>query len=191
MKLALPKYKLSEDRSRIADIAKLAGCSQSEGPVCRPDCNLAGGQLCTYACPQAAQMLSSDDAFPIESGILPLVFELKATRIFEPVWSCEGHYGPDGRIFRKPSIWFCCESLPQTNTLADVISSLCIEIKAAVRWRISFACLGADTPNSVFQLEPICESDDRLEPIHRDMTVLAERLRARLSDCGRRALSMI
>ena len=37
-------------------------------------------------------MLSSDpERYPIEPGIVPLVFALRGLRVFEPCWSCEGH----------------------------------------------------------------------------------------------------
>lgn len=184
MRLELPKTNGAHQRKYAAELSALVGCDCANGPVCRPDCPMAKTRACTPCCPQAPRALTSDETFPIEKGILPLVFELKATAVFEPVWSCEGHYDQSGQIGRRPTIWFCCESLPQTRALAEVVSGLCTDTGSAAAWKISLCCPGHESPNTLFKLEPETTFGMRLEALHTDVSDLARPLRQRLSRFG-------
>jgi len=67
--------------------------------------------------------MTTDANFPIESGIAPLVFELKRLGVFEPCWSCEGHNDPGGNLWKIPRVWFYCDSVVQVlgKTLRETI----------------------------------------------------------------------
>lgn len=185
MRIELPIIEDAQRSQYEKELAQLAGCDQQHGAVCQPDCPLARTQPCTPSCSQAPLALSSDSAFPIEEGVLPLVFELKASRVFEPIWSCEGHYDTSHKLRRLPSVWFCCESLAHIRTLAEVITDLCFETKSSTAWRVSLCCPGFESPNTVFKLEPEVTADIRIENLHIDMSNLAQNLRDRLSKKGR------
>ena len=59
--------------------------------------------MCEATCPEAPKALTSDPVnYPIETGIVSLVFEMKRLGIFEPCWSCEGHLGPAGDLLGEP-----------------------------------------------------------------------------------------
>lgn len=184
MRLELPKIEGQRRNQNEKELAQLAGCNQLCGPVCRPECPWVSSHLCTPSCPHAPLALTSDSAFPIEDGILPLVFELKASRAYEPVWSCEGHYGHDQRLRRLPSVWFCCESLPQTRALAEVVSDLCFETRSSARWGISLCCPDNPSRNTIFKIAPEAAPGARLEPLRKDIAMLARNLRDRLSKKG-------
>ncbi len=50
-------------------------------------------------------MLSSDpESHPLESRIAPLVYELKRLEVFDPCWSCAGHNGTDGALWKIPRV---------------------------------------------------------------------------------------
>ena len=182
MRLGLPEI----DRARRArfesDIARLADCERLRGPVCRPDCPEAKSRPCTAACPSAPVALTSDGALPIEDGIVPLVFELKASRAFEPIWSCEGHLDPSGDLFRAPSVWFCCECISHVRVLADVLAQLKFDRTISCPWRVSLCCPGHDTPNTVFSLEPDAAANATLEQLQSDARMIASGLRRRLAE---------
>lgn len=181
MRLHLPSIDAAQRRQNTAERLKLSGCDRQGGPVCRPDCPDAKLRACSPCCPQAPEALTCDPKFPVESRILPLVFELKATGIFEPVWSCEGHYATSGEIHRRPSVWFCCESLPQMRALAETIASLCFAKKTSATWRIMLVSAEENSENTVFKLEPDIAAGTRLEHLHTDIAELAKHLRRHLS----------
>jgi len=185
MRIELPILDGERLSQNEKELAQLAGCNLQRGPVCQPDCPLARTQPCTSSCSQAPLALTSDSAFPIEDGVLPLVFELKASRVFEPVWSCEGHYDTSRTVRRLPSVWFCCESLTHIRTLAEVITDLCFETKSSTAWRVSLCCPAVDSPNTIFKLEPEVTTEVRIEALQNDMSILAQNLRDRLSKKGR------
>lgn len=185
MRLELPDIDRKRQTQHAEEMSQLAGCDRLCGPVCQPECPWEASHPCTPSCPHAPLALTSDSEFPIEQGVLPLVFELKASRAYEPVWSCEGHYGPDNKLRRLPGVWFCCESLAHTRALAEVISDLCFETRSSTAWHISLCCPDNSSGNTIFKIAPEAAPDARLEPLHKDMLLLTESLRDRLSKKGR------
>ncbi len=93
-------------------------------------------------------MLTSDPAFPIEPLIAPLVYEMKRSGFFEPCWSCEGHSGPDGALFKSPTVWFYCTP-GHLRLLAGGLGRL----RLHARWRVVITHSDTDNPEPTFALE--------------------------------------
>jgi len=87
----------SSDRTHelSAEIAEAAHGKGIEGRVCSQHCTVKCTRCgsiscqcqCSTACPEAASTLSVDpEAYPIEPGILPLIFQMKRLGLFQPCW---------------------------------------------------------------------------------------------------------
>ncbi|NKB60269.1 MAG: hypothetical protein GKS00_28515 [Alphaproteobacteria bacterium] len=154
--------------------------SNADGtPVCAPDCPKAGAH-CSRLCADIPQMLSSDpEKHPLEGGIAPLVYELKRLEAFIPCWSCEGHNGPDGTLWKLPRVWFYCDSVVQLRVLADAITALHIERKLNVPWRIALTFSDDDNADTTFSLEPVLEQErPTLASLQHDVDTIAAHLRS-------------
>ncbi len=69
-------------------------------------------------------MSCDPDHHPIEPAVLPLVFAMKRQGTFQPCWSCEGHLGLDGTLWKIPRIWFYARSLVAARLLTEGLGDL-------------------------------------------------------------------
>lgn len=147
-------------------------------PICGPACARRTAPDCSRHCPDIPRALSSDpDNFPLETRIAPLVFELKRLAVFEPCWSCEGHNGADGTLWKIPRVWFYCRSVVHLRLLADSVKRLFLERRLTTPWHVVITFSDGDNVETTFSLEP---SLDRNRPdlttIQRDIDTIAARL---------------
>lgn len=154
--------------------------SDSEGaPVCAPDCPSASPGRCSRRCPDIPVIMSSDPVnHPLEGRIAPLAYELKRLEAFHPCWSCEGHNGPDGTLWKIPRVWFYCESVVHLRVLADAVKELHLTEALSVPWRVVLTFSDEDNSDTTFSLEP--DLDDERPPLptlQRDIDTIAEHLR--------------
>lgn len=155
-------------------------CSNSNGtPVCAPDCPNASPEHCSRQCPHIPVMMSSDpENHPLEGGIAPLVYELKRLEAFHPCWSCEGHNGPDGKLWKIPRVWFYCKSVVHLRVLANAVMELHLAKKLSVPWRVVLTFSDVDNADTTFSLEPNLDHERPLLPaLQRDIDTIAEHLR--------------
>lgn len=161
--------------------------ADQSGRVCGTDCNFVCktcGSVscrchCNVNCPDIPAQLSSDpEKYPVEEVIAPLAFELKRLGVFEPCWSCEGHNGLDGKLWKRPAVWFFCDRVTYLRLLADAVEGLYTASKLNHQWRIRTTYSESDTPDSVFSLEPdkYDLGEAKLENLHADIGVLAENI---------------
>jgi len=163
-------------RSELHEI--LQDCEPAGQPVCGPACLHQGTRECSRHCPDIPQALSSDpENFPLETRIAPLVFELKRLKVFEPCWSCEGHDGTDGKLWKIPRIWFYCQSVVHLRVLADSVKRLYLEKKLATPWHVVITFSDQDNVDTTFSLEPSLDQNrPDLTTIQRDIDTIAEHL---------------
>ncbi len=181
MELKLPKVDRKHQLTFAEEIQNLGKCLFAGGPVCQPDCPESKRRACSRDCPEAAQTLTSDKEFPVERGILPLVFELRASRVFQPIWSCEGHCDAAGDLFRTPSVWFCCEQTSHVRVLADALADISTKDGLSTSWRLALCCPGHTSPLTIFSLEPDVATKPSLAILHDDIARIASQLRPRIS----------
>ena len=115
MKIERQKRPKTEYREQADALRSVLATTRTDiGRPC-PHCNLTCPQcestICTCQCgpdcPDAPRALSSDpEQFPIEAGIVPLVYALKLSGIALPCWSCEGHIGLEGNVWKLPTVLF-------------------------------------------------------------------------------------
>jgi len=80
-------------------------------PGCRltfdGDPDIKSTKHCSFRCPYAPQMMSSDPKkHPIEGHVVPISYAIYTTRLMMPCWSCEGHAHASGEIYKMPKVWF-------------------------------------------------------------------------------------
>jgi hypothetical protein len=177
-------------RSEIEQAALAIGVTGRVcGDGCTVTCRSCGAVACQCSCspdcPDAPQALSSDpDAYPIEPGIVPLVFALTRTGLFAPCWSCEGHLRPDGSLWKLPSVWFNCDAMAHVRLLADGLGRLAHIGRLATTWRVVVTYSDPDNPHTTFALEPLPDTDATLQQLRRDANEIANALPALIVEGG-------
>ncbi len=114
--------------------------------------------MCTCACSSAcahapSQLPSEPDSYPIEPGILPLVYGLSSLRVVFPCWSCAGHSGDSGAVRKRAGVWFFTRSLATPGVIAEHLSQLRIAGKLARPWQVCVVHWGDDV-ETTFAIEP-------------------------------------
>lgn len=160
---------------------------QGQGRVCGSHCTLVCKTCgstqcqcqCNSRCPEIPAYLSSDpEKYPVEEAIAPLVFEMQRLGVVEPCWSCEGHIDLDGKLWKRPAIWFYCDDVIHLRLLADAVEGLFVARKLNFQWQIRITYSDADCPDTVFALEPERRrlANAKLEDMRADIQTLAENL---------------
>jgi hypothetical protein len=115
---------------------------------------------------------------PIEPAVAPLVFAMKRLELFQPCWSCEGHTGLDGSLWKLPKVWFYTRSLVGVRLLSDGIKELEHSRQLAGRWHIAVTFSDRDNVDTTFSLEPVAPLAEgvRLADLQNDLTIMARSL---------------
>ncbi|MDJ0949419.1 MAG: hypothetical protein QNJ94_10900 [Alphaproteobacteria bacterium] len=123
-------------------------------------------------------MLSSDpNGYPLEAGIAPLVFEFNRLGVFDPCWSCEGHIGTDGDLWKVPRVWFYAESVVHVRVLAECLQDLSIAGRLNGTWQVVVTYSDSDNADTAFSLEPVVKDPiPSLGALQRDVATIAEEL---------------
>lgn len=147
-------------------------------PPCATTCPKASHTDCSRSCPDIPRRLSSDpEKHPLEPLIAPLVYELQRLQVFHPCWSCEGHYGPDGSLWKVPRIWFYCESPVHVRALAGTVRQLELDRSLHASWQVVLVPWDHTNPDCCFSLEPSeTKPDTSLQALQADITTIAARL---------------
>ena len=187
MRIPPDKYSTSRTEKLRSEIEEAESPPRPVGRICGESCAAVCTQCgstacqcpCSADCAEAARALSVEpDQYPIEPAILTLVFEMKRLGLFTPCWSCEGHLGRDGSLWKQPRVWFYCNSTTHVRLLADGLKNLEIDKKLSTRWQVVVTFSEADNPTTAFSIEPALSSDStmHLAALQRDVTVIARSL---------------
>jgi len=165
-------------------------------PGCAEVCPKCGSTscLCTCSaeCQQAPRSLSSDpERFPIESGIVPLVYALSDMEIGVPCWSCEGHEDRDGKLGKLPQVWFYVLDQAYPDLLANFLWQLQFAGHIENRWKV--AVVAADnTLDATFAIVPDSSEDlGGLASLRRDIEVIGRRMYADVAALARKNIAAI
>jgi len=147
-------------------------------PGCDIPCDCSGSKTCTCNCSSdceeaPARMSSEPDRYPIETGIVPLVYKFYSLRVCTPCWSCEGH---DSGVKKIPRVWFYSSSLAYPRLILDYINRLKHRKLLMYKWHITLTSPSGDL-ESAFSLEPNLNynSNLRLDYLHKDIRTIADR----------------
>lgn len=172
----------SKRRQALSDL--MAFRQQRNGRAC-PGCDLrcpecgSASCLCNCGpdCEQAPLMMSSDpEKFPIEDGIVPLVYAIYDMEIGLPCWSCEGHEGLDGKIGKLPQVWFYVLHQVYPDLLAKFLWQLQFSGHVQNQWNVTV--VSADnTTDTTFAIVPDTGGGTLdLENMRQDIKVIGERM---------------
>lgn len=164
---------------------------------CDISCACSGSSTCTcgcgWDCKNAPAMLSSEPVgFPIEDGIVPLVFELTGLRVFHPCWSCEGHTRGNGTLFKIPRVWFEPEDLIYVNLIDHHLKMLRAKKMITNTWLMIVVTPIEDT-RTCFSIEPDRHqaSEVSLSILQREVKVIAHTLREGVIDAANETIAGI
>lgn len=128
-------------------------------------------------CSKASEMLSSDPDYPVEDLITPLVYEIKNLGIFEPCWSCEGHNDPQGKLWKKPNVWFYCDSVIHLRAFSNAIDMIYNKNKLSTRWIVELTHSDMNNPDTTFCLKPLLDDVNvSLNQLHKDVETIYSNL---------------
>lgn len=207
MRINAPRWRFPAPDSLRRELARIAeGRLEKTGrpcPECAISCPCSDSKTCTCACSplceQAARQLSSDpERFPIESGIQPLVHALNRIAGFQTIWSCEGHEGADGRLYRLPAVWFYLDARISDEVralpllLSDYLSQLCGAGKLSCSWQLRIGSWSRH-PVIAYALEPQNhpETPLSLPDLWHDVTALADGLAQGLRNAARQRTRLV
>jgi len=141
-------------------------------------CPLDRPRDCSRHCPNIPQALSSDpENYPIENGIAPLVFEVNRLGVFDTCWSCEGHNGPDGKLWKTPKVWFRAESQVHLGLLGQCLHDLRLTGAIKAVWQVTLVSVDDQDVETLFCMEPrIEERATELSALQADAQAIAARL---------------
>jgi hypothetical protein len=183
-----PRQFRSARRHLKRDLRRAVSSGPLSEPICSKRCRAYDPSVgCNFFCPAAPTALSTDPTSPIETRIVPLVFELKRAGVFHPCWSCEGHDDPAGRLQKIPRVWFYANSVVHLRALGKVVDRLVTEKSLSARWQIVLTYSDLANPDTTFSLEPANENGDLdLGHLHNDIVVIAQSLKQNFrSACDR------
>lgn len=111
----------------------------NEVPPC-PGCNNHIATICSHTCPEAKLALSTEpEAHPIEVSVLPLVYGLLSTRVFQTCWSCEGHMDKENNLISLPRVSFYTSSPIYSQLLHRHLVKLEMDKKLVYSWLVALA----------------------------------------------------
>jgi hypothetical protein len=185
-------------RRALDAIAKAGADKAVAGRVCSAACTTRCPQCgsascacrCSPYCPDAPRALSAEpDRYPIEAGIVPLVFAMRRQGYFTPCWSCEGHLYTDGAIGKLPCVWFYSESTLHLRLLASGLHKLKHIGRLRASWQVAVTFSDVNNLDTTYALEPAQPLDPKLtlDDLRKDIVEIAAALQSMICE-GARAL---
>lgn len=192
MKIGAPIQAYDTDLA-VADLERwLAQALPHQQAVC-PSCSQHRPDSCAPTCKEASKALSIDPVrYPIEPQVVPLVFQLYATRLLQPCWSCEGHMRTlegESSLWKLPQVNFYCSS----PIYLQLLNRSLVRAQAAgnftYRWHI-VVCEFSQSLDVTYSLQPNLYqvADPSLGAIQNDLRLLADGL---LMNLRNEALQML
>jgi hypothetical protein len=200
MRVARPRPSIRVSRGRRSDLLRVleAPAQWAERPC--PGCSLpcpsphhhdACSCGCSVSCEQAPERLSIDPIhFPIEPRIVPVVYEMSASGLAQPCWSCEGHIDAEGQLYRWPGVWFYANSTTYVNLVRTTLNNLHATLRLARAWHIKRCAWQPDSAAVMYELG--ASRDGPAPPLHElqhDLGVVGSALDADVRERARAWLS--
>ena len=185
MKIVQPTKSKSTVYQQIEDleciVSNLSDSSLRPCNNCNEICKTCGSSKCTchctLLCPKSSGNLSSDSVlYPIESGIMPLVYCFNYMNICETCWSCEGHNDSNGNLAKLPQIWFYTDSFMLLRVIDDCLSLLSATSQLMVSWQLCTTSTAKSSKQNTFALKPDLNlvNGVELRNLHKDVIVIAK-----------------
>lgn len=152
---------------------------------CNTPCPTHNSTTCTCQCsPDCSwapfRMSSEAERYPIEPGIVSLVYSLNVLRVCLPCWSCEGHYQANGYdIAKTPKVWFYSRSVIYPRLISEYLVELKYKKQIRYDWQICMT-YSESKLDAAFSIEPKFTSlkDLKLDYLQKDSHVIGANLRS-------------
>jgi hypothetical protein len=138
------------------------------------------------------QALSSDPAcYPIEAGIVPLIYQLNVLRVVQPCWSCEGHEDDQHSLLRLPQVWFYSPSVVFPQLLTEAVHTQKFHKIISHDWYVSVCIQDYGESSTTFVLKPQIDLgvhhilQGLRQDIKRISLTLRDTVRRRAAECYR------
>ncbi len=137
-------------------------------------------------------MSSDPDKYPIERGIVPLVYSLYSARVYQPCWSCEGHVDATGKLRKLPRAWFYVRSLVFADLMAQHLGELHTAGQLSQPWLLRVVNWG-EAVDTALAIEPwlVPDQEPVLHRLRRDVLTIATDLLAGVKQLARRRISSL
>lgn len=163
-----------------------------ESPPC-PGCKQHKIENCSSNCDDASEAISIEpERYPIEEHVLPVVFEMMASRLLQTCWSCEGHYDSEGKLWKLPQVCFYAATPIYPKLLTMHLYELSGQHKLSYEWQIVFVDL-ASTWGVTYSLQPSLLYVDKpdLELMQKDLLHIAQGMNLSLKQHAKQMMETI
>ena len=148
-----------------------------------PGCNNHVPLNCSGQCDDAAKALSIEpERYPIESKVVPLVFEITASRLMQTCWSCEGHMDHNDNLWKVPQVSFYSKSPIYPKLVLIHLTRLFQDKKLGYRWHIVLSDF-TQTLGLAYSIQPdlnqVAETP-RLGLLQQDLQLISEDMHSKL-----------
>lgn len=182
MKIPQPEESFFNDSNIKADLLMFLEQPGPEQLAPCPGCEEHLPETCSSKCVRAPDSLSIDPVrYPIESNVVPLVFELMATRLIKTCWSCEGHMDENNNLWKLPQVCFYTASNAYVKLLCHHISSLHQRKLLTYPWHIALSDFSLNS-RLAYSIQPNLNdiTDPHLGLLQKDLNAIADNLHLKL-----------
>ena len=190
MKIAQPQANLicdSETKSQLEEF--IAQPEPAEQAPC-PGCGEHIPSQCSPECHGAAEALSIDPIrYPIESKVVPLVFEMTASRLMQTCWSCEGHMDQENKLWKIPQVSFYSDSPIYPKLVLIHLTRLYQDKVLGYRWHVVL-CDFTQSLSLTYSIQPDLNQVDspRLGLLQQDLKTISGDMHGKLKMIARELL---
>ena len=194
MKIELPNSLAENKRRTCAELNLLLSQPGAHlVPPCQHCCKHVA-LSCNAKCVDAPRALSSDpDNYPVEPKVVPLVYELRKTRVMQPCWSCEGHFDNAGNLWKYPQVSFYSVTSVYAMLLVNHLTLLKHKKLLNYDWQVAVSSFGQQCSSTTYTIEPKLHptSDQHLGAMQADLLCIAENLDDQLKIAAKQMLQML
>ena len=97
---------------------------------------------------------------------------------FHPCWSCEGHNDAQGRLNKKPAVWFYASSVVHIRALASALDRMLHRGRLKAHWQVAVTHTDRGNPDVTFSLEPAGDGHAPLDVLQSDLRTMADDLQS-------------
>lgn len=182
MHIPTPKKELlcdSETRSQLEQF--IIQAEPADDPPCT-GCKQHVPKDCSGSCSRAAEALSIEpERYPIESKVVPLVFEITSTRLLQTCWSCEGHMDHENKLWKVPQVSFYSDSPIFPKLVLIHLTRLYQSKTLGYRWHVVLSDF-TQSLGLTYSIQPDLNQEDapRLGLLQQDMQTIADGMHTKL-----------
>ena len=190
MKIAAPNTGLVCDSETKSQLEQFIAQPEPSALAPCPGCNEHIPDKCSGYCECAAQALSIDPVrYPIESNVVPLVFEITASRLMQTCWSCEGHMDNENKLWKVPQVSFYSDSPIYPKLVLIHLMRLYQSKALGYRWHVVLSDF-TQTLSLTYSIQPDLNQEEspRLGLLQQDLRIISDEMHQKLKLIARELL---